>query len=61
MRFAADGRGLFVEIGARDTQGAISIEQVNRSAEHAGGLGALMPSLLIARNELERRYGKVVG
>jgi hypothetical protein len=29
---------LFVEIGARDAQGAVTIEQVNRSAEHAGGL-----------------------
>jgi glutamate-ammonia-ligase adenylyltransferase len=49
---------LFVEIGTRDTQGAISIEQVNRSLNTLA-VSSLDASLLIARNELERRYGKL--
>src|SRR6185295_19729008 len=47
---------LFVEIGARDTQGAIGIEQVNHWLNTLA-VSSLDASLLIARNELERRYG----
>ena len=49
---------LFVEIGARDTQGAVAIEQVNRWLNTLA-VSSLDASLLIARNELERRYGKL--
>ena len=49
---------LFVEIGARDSQGAITIEQLNRRLNTLA-VSSLDASLLIARNELERRYGKL--
>jgi len=49
---------LFVEIGARDTQGAIGIEQVNHWLNTLA-VSSLDASLLIARNELERRYGNL--
>ncbi len=49
---------LFVEIGARDAHGAVAIEQVNRWL-NALAVSSLDASLLIARHELERRYGKL--
>lgn len=49
---------LFVEIGARDAQDAVAIEQVNRWL-NALAVSSLEASLQIARNELERRYGKL--
>jgi glutamate-ammonia-ligase adenylyltransferase len=49
---------LFVEIGARDTQSAIGIEQVNHWLNRLA-VSSLDASMLIARNELERRYGKL--
>lgn len=49
---------LFVEIGARDAQDAVAIEQVNRWL-NALAVSSLDASLQIARNELERRYGKL--
>lgn len=49
---------LFVEIGARDAQGAITIEEVNRRLNRLA-VSSLDASLLIARHELERRYGKL--
>lgn len=49
---------LFVEIGARDAQGAVTIEQVNRWL-NALAVSSLDTSMLIARHELERRYGKL--
>jgi glutamate-ammonia-ligase adenylyltransferase len=49
---------LFVEIGARDSQGAIAIEELNLRLNTLA-VSSLDASLLIARNELERRYGKL--
>ncbi|HSQ22946.1 MAG TPA: hypothetical protein VLN44_00965 [Pyrinomonadaceae bacterium] len=49
---------LFVEIGARDAQGEVTIEQVNRWL-NAVAVSSLDASMLIARHELERRYGKL--
>ena len=49
---------LFVEIGARDAQGEVTIEQVNCRL-NALAVSSLDASLLAARNELERRYGKL--
>ena len=49
---------LFVEIGARDAQGSVNIEQVNRRL-NALAVSSLDASLLIARQEFERRYGKL--
>ncbi|MGZ8842651.1 MAG: [protein-PII] uridylyltransferase family protein [Pyrinomonadaceae bacterium] len=48
----------FVEIGARDAQGEISIEGVNRRLSQLA-VDGLDASLLVARNELERRYGQL--
>lgn len=48
----------FVTIGARDAQGEISIEEVNRRLSQLA-VDGLDASLLVARNELERRYGKL--
>ena len=49
---------LYVEIGARDAQGSVNIEQVNRRLT-ALALSSLDASLVIARQEFERRYGKL--
>jgi glutamate-ammonia-ligase adenylyltransferase len=49
---------LFVEVGARDAQAPVAIEQVNRWLNTLA-VSSLDASLLIARNELERRYGKL--
>jgi [glutamine synthetase] adenylyltransferase / [glutamine synthetase]-adenylyl-L-tyrosine phosphorylase len=49
---------MFVEIGARDTQGDLSIEEVNRLHNQLA-VTSLDASLLIARNELKRRYGEL--
>jgi [glutamine synthetase] adenylyltransferase / [glutamine synthetase]-adenylyl-L-tyrosine phosphorylase len=48
----------FVEIGARDAQDLVKIEQVNHRL-NALAVSSLDASLLIARQELERRYGKL--
>ena len=49
---------LLVEIGARDAQGLVNIEQVNHRL-NALAVSSLDASLLIARQEFEQRYGKL--
>ena len=49
---------LFVEIGARDAQGRVAIEELNSWLNRLA-VSSLDVSLLVARNELARRYGKL--